>query len=76
MIISSHTSEYRGMIVTIEKRKEGDGRVSLYATIDGRIFEPIATDAFDSILKECRAQIDHWIDQRKSSYSKRKRDRN
>jgi hypothetical protein len=74
MKVSSHTSEYRGMIVTIEKHQERDGRVSLYATIDGQVFEPIATDSFDSIVKECRAQIDHWIDRRKSLYTKPKRD--
>jgi len=68
MIVSSHTSEYRGMIVTIEKHTQGDGGVSLSATIDGQVFEAMAADSFDSMLRECRAQIDHW----KSLSAKRK----
>lgn len=65
MKVSSHTSQYRGVIVTIEKHNDHDGRVSLYATIDGQVFHPIGTDSFNSILKECRAQIDRRIDEQK-----------
>ena len=65
MKVSSHTSQYRGVIVTIEKHKDHDGRVLLYATIDGQIFHPIGTDSFNSILKECRTQIDRRIEERK-----------
>jgi hypothetical protein len=65
MIVSSHTSEYRGVIVTIEKRRDHDGSVSLYATSDDQVFHPIGTDSFDSILKECRGQIDRRIDEQK-----------
>jgi hypothetical protein len=65
MKVSSHTSEYRGVIVTIEKHKNRGSRVSLYATIDDQVFHPIGTDSFDSILKECRAQIDRRIDEQK-----------
>ena len=65
MKVSSHTSQYRGVIVTIEKHNDHDGRVSLYATIDDQVFHPIGTDSFDSILKECRAQIDRRIDEQK-----------
>jgi hypothetical protein len=62
--VCSHTSKYRGVIVTIEKHKDHEGRVSLYATIDDQVCHPIGTDSFDSILKECRApQIDLWIDE-------------
>ena len=72
MKVSSHTSPYRGVIVTIEKHKDHDGRVSLYATIDGQVFCPIGTDSFNSILKECRAQIDRRIDEQKCSETKLK----
>jgi hypothetical protein len=34
----------------------------VYATIGGQVFHPIGTDSFNSILKECRAQIDRRID--------------
>ena len=53
------------MIVTIEKRKDHDDRVSLYATIYDQVFHPIVTDSFESILKECRAQIDRRIAEQK-----------
>jgi hypothetical protein len=65
MKVSSHTSQYRGVIVTIEKHKDQDGGVSLYATIDGQVFHPIGTDSFNSILRECRAQIDCRINEQK-----------
>jgi hypothetical protein len=65
MKASSHTSEYRGVIVRIEKHRDHDGRVSLYAAIDDQVFHPIGTDSFGSILKECRAQIDRRIDEQK-----------
>ena len=65
MKFSSHTSQYRGVIVTIEKHKDQDGGVSLDATIDGQVFHPIGTDSFNSILKECRGQIDRRIDEQK-----------
>jgi hypothetical protein len=65
MKVCSLTSNYRGLIVTIEKRKDRDGTLSLHTTIDGQVFRPTANDSFKSILKECRAQIDHWIDEQK-----------
>ena len=65
MKVSSHTSEYRGVIVTIEKHNDHDGSVSLYAMIDGQAFHPGASDSFSSILKECQAQIDRRIDEEK-----------
>jgi hypothetical protein len=62
MKVSSHISKYRGVIVTVEKHKNCDGTLSLHTTIDGQVFRPTANDSFNSILKECRVQIDHWID--------------
>jgi hypothetical protein len=50
-------------MVTIEKHKDRDGTLQVYARIDGQVFRPTASDSFKSILKECRAQIDHWIDE-------------
>ena len=61
----SHISKYREVIVTIEKHKDRDGTLSLHTTIDGQVFRPTANDSFKSMLKECRAQIDHWIDEQK-----------
>jgi len=51
------------VIVTIEKLKDQAGRVSLSATISGQVFHPVASDSFNSILQECRAQIDLRIDE-------------
>ena len=65
MKVSSHTSGYRGVIVTIEKHRDHDGRVSLYATIDDQVSLPFATDSFNEVLKECRGEIDRRIDQQK-----------
>lgn len=63
MKVCSHTSKYRGVIVTVEKHRNYDGTLSLYITINDEVFHPIASDSFNSILKECRAQIDLWIDE-------------
>ena len=65
MKVSSHISKYRGVIVTVEKHKNCDGTLSPHTTIDGQVFRPTANGSFTSILKECRAQIDHWIDEQK-----------
>jgi hypothetical protein len=57
--VCSHTSKYRGTIITIEKHQDRDGTLSLHTTIDGQLYHPSANDSFNSILKDCRAQIDH-----------------
>jgi Leu/Phe-tRNA-protein transferase len=71
MEVSSLISKYRGVIVTVEKHKNCDGTLSLHATIDGQVFRPAANDSFKSIVKECRAEIDHWIDEQKASHSQK-----
>jgi hypothetical protein len=59
--VCSHTSKYRGAIITIEKHQDRDGTLSLHTTIDGQLFHPTANDSFNSILKDCRVQIDHVL---------------
>jgi hypothetical protein len=60
--VCSHTSKYRGAIITIEKHLDRNGTLSLHTTIDGQLFHRTANDSFNSVLKDCRAQIDYWID--------------
>ena len=59
----------------MERHKDHDATLHLETAIDGKVFHPIATDSFTSILKECHVLIDHWIAETDQCRSELRKDR-